>query len=755
MAVPWVVRRARTILLLAMLAAIPIVYGSFRVGETADNRAAVWLPRHHPGTRDYEWFVHLFGTDEVILVSWDGCTLDDDRLECFARRGESDRGVGDKAAPWAEYVFTGQRAVKELMAPPSRLTRRQVTQRLRGVLIGPDRQTTCAVITLNDRGNQHRGEVLDRIREIAEGQCDVPREALHLTGDIVGARAIDVEGDRAIGRLLPWSIALSFAAACWSLRSWRLSLIVFVLAQFCSYISESCVFYTGGRMNLLVTLVPVLIYVLALSASVHISNYYRDALREVGERRAPWVAVLHGWRPCSLSAVTTALGLGSLIVSHVPAVRSFGMYGSASMVLALGVLVILLPAALARFPDHATESRVVRRKRFFASTLPAFTWRFRGPILVGALAVVVWSVIGVGKIRTSVSPARFLPDSSRSAVDARWFRDRIGPLTQFEIVLGIERHSPLDFGDRMRLVRDLQRTMHSLRPVGGSISAATFAPPLGRVGRMSTLERARRAILDKRLAEHRDVFVKGRYVAESEEREWWRIALRLDRFDELDLDRFRQDVLQRMEPVLARHHVARESVKIVFTGTVPLIYVAQQELLESLSLSFGMALLTITLAMILSMRNFIAGLLVMFPNVFPVAIVFGTMGWSGTLVDVGAMMTASVALGIAVDDTLHFLTWFDRGWRETGNRRLALREAFTRSAPAMLQTTLIAGLGIAVFSFADFQPVARFGLLMASLLLGAIVGDLVLLPAMLASPLGKWFARRDRLQRAATATPDR
>ena len=89
-----------------------------------------------------------------------------------------------------------------------------------------------------------------------------------------------------------------------------------------------------------------------------------------------------------------------------------------------------------------------------------------------------------------------------------------------------------------------------------------------------------------------------------------------------------------------------------------------------------------------------AGLLSMVPNVFPIVVIFGLMGWIGVLVDIGIMMTASVAMGVAVDDTVHFLTWFRRGILSGLDRRGAVRLAYERCATAMIETTLIGGLGL-------------------------------------------------------------
>jgi len=102
-------------------------------------------------------------------------------------------------------------------------------------------------------------------------------------------------------------------------------------------------------------------------------------------------------------------------------------------------------------------------------------------------------------------------------------------------------------------------------------------------------------------------------------------------------------------------------------------------------------------------------------------------------------MTASVALGVAVDDTIHYLTWFRRGLDAGHDRKGAAMMAYQRCATAMTQTTLVGGLGLAVFAFSTFTPTQRFGTLMITLLFTALFGDLIFLPALLTSPIGRFF----------------
>ena len=114
-------------------------------------------------------------------------------------------------------------------------------------------------------------------------------------------------------------------------------------------------------------------------------------------------------------------------------------------------------------------------------------------------------------------------------------------------------------------------------------------------------------------------------------------------------------------------------------------------------------------------------------------------------------MTASVALGIAVDDTLHFLIWYRRSSEAGNSQVVAIEDSFRKSASAMLQTSLICGLGMLPFAASTFGPVSRFAGGMVALLFAALLGDLVLLPAILASPLGYFFKRSPRrISRNAT-----
>ena len=130
----------------------------------------------------------------------------------------------------------------------------------------------------------------------------------------------------------------------------------------------------------------------------------------------------------------------------------------------------------------------------------------------------------------------------------------------------------------------------------------------------------------------------------------------------------------------------------------------------------------------------------MAPNLFPTLALFGFMGLLAIPLDIGSVMSASVALGIAVDDTVHLLSRFgSRRAHGLGQIRAAY-SALTQCGWAMFQTTLVCGLSLMAYWFSDFVPTSRFSLFMFGLLASALLGVVFLLPALMASSLGRWLS---------------
>ncbi len=164
-------------------------------------------------------------------------------------------------------------------------------------------------------------------------------------------------------------------------------------------------------------------------------------------------------------------------------------------------------------------------------------------------------------------------------------------------------------------------------------------------------------------------------------------------------------------------------------------------MLKDLISTYATAFLAVTATMCLALGSVRAGLVSMIPNLFPAVVMLGLLGWLDVKMDVGSIMTASVALGIAVDGTLHYVIAFRRSVGAGTSQARGIQESFSRCGVALVQATVICALGIHFLGYSDFLPTARFGWLIAAMLTLALFGDLVLLPALLVGPLGRLFVR--------------
>ena len=187
-----------------------------------------------------------------------------------------------------------------------------------------------------------------------------------------------------------------------------------------------------------------------------------------------------------------------------------------------------------------------------------------------------------------------------------------------------------------------------------------------------------------------------------------------------------------------------KDVSAVYTGVVPIVYKAQRSLLNSLISSTFWSFITITPLMMFISRSILGGAVSMLPNVLPVLMVFGGMGWLNIDVDVGSMMTASIALGVAVDDTIHYLNWFREELDRLGDRKKAILAAYRHCATPTLQAATISGLGLSIFALSTFTPTQRFGYLMLTILWMGAIAELIFFPAILAGPLGAVFQPRKK-----------
>lgn len=320
-----------------------------------------------------------------------------------------------------------------------------------------------------------------------------------------------------------------------------------------------------------------------------------------------------------------------------------------------------------------------------------------------------------------------------------------------EVVLRFADASEIRPAERLDMVREIGTALADMPGVTGVLSAATFLPELPEAS--GTLGAARKAIIARKLEQNLSGLTDMKIVRDIPGGQLWRVTARTSALSGIDYREFLRLVRDRIEPLVAAHGGTSRGVSADYTGVMPLVNAIQKTLLHDLFSSFLSACGVIAVVMMAVEGGIIAGLVAMIPNVFPMILLFGLLGWTRLPLDIGSVMTASIALGMAVDGTLHFLTFFQRGLAdpasdsrqsEAARRTAAVQSAYRHSAAALTQSAIVCGLGILVFAASSFAPTRRFAWMLALLVAAALAGDLVLLPALLTGPLGRFFRPASR-----------
>jgi uncharacterized protein len=817
-------QRHSVAILAVLVFLLPLVLvGAIKAKGNNRNDVKGWLPLEYPETKTYRFFRQNFQGEEFILISWDGCTMADPRLNLLADKllpppeeaARIDRPIYFKTAQ------TGPRAVALMTAEPLNLDSEEAVRRLTGALVGPppagvepgsagddlDARQTCLVLTLADTARANLHGAIDEIKQVATTECGIPESDLHMGGPPVDNVSIDKAGQTSVTILFALSLVVGFFVSWWSLKSKALVGLVLASGVYSMFASLAIVWYSGYPVDAILLTMPSLVYVATTSGAIHLANYYRDQLAETGvQEGAAGRSVHHALLPLSLATGTTAVGLATLAVSELVPIRMFGIFSAAGVVVSFVILITFMPAMLELFPPKLKLGAAAEGDSNWRPIEHSPWWKVGEWIThhhalatTACLLMMAGAAYGMTRVESSVQLMRLFSSKARIRTDYQWLEQHLGPLVPMEILVRINSETcTLDFRERMELVERIQKKIASLAEVGSSLSTVTFSRGLevpeggGVFPRLFGLNKARREdALARVLVRHRDEFLAGDYLreamvtqpvgpvselpppgfwagigqslglvakaepppalTETHPEELWRISARVSAVQEVDYALFKADLQKEIDPILAGlEEKGINGVSVDYTGLVPLVYKAQHSLLDGLQIGFVWDFAIIVFVMILLCRAASAGLVLLLPAAFPAVMVFGGMGWGNSLlksldagsllIDIGTVMAPSVALGVTVDDVVHFMLWFRRGITDGLDRKQATMLAFKGCARAMYQSWGVIGIGLSVFSLSPFGPTQRFGYMMLSMLTIALVGNLVFLPALLSGPLGGVFA---------------
>jgi predicted RND superfamily exporter protein len=179
------------------------------------------------------------------------------------------------------------------------------------------------------------------------------------------------------------------------------------------------------------------------------------------------------------------------------------------------------------------------------------------------------------------------------------------------------------------------------------------------------------------------------------------------------------------------HGVFGDEVAVTTTGFMGMMGQTVKQVIVGMARSYALALAIITPLMILLLGSLRGGLVSMVPNLTPIMVTLGLMGWVGITIDMFTMMIGSIAIGLAVDDTIHFIHGFRRDFERLGDARAAVRETLETTGRALLVTSVVLASGFAIFMLSDMQNLFFFGLLTSFTIIDAFLIDILITPALM------------------------
>jgi predicted RND superfamily exporter protein len=489
----------------------------------------------------------------------------------------------------------------------------------------------------------------------------------------------------------------------------------------------------GNDLDLMLTILPTIIFVVGMSDSVHVLTKYMQELRNGREKRD---AIRYAFKSIRLAtfltALTTSIGFLTLVLSNIEPISKFGIYTSVGIMLAYGLTYTMLPAIL----FLATPKRLYQfasSDDFWTSKLHgSLRWiiRKRRAVILGTVVVCAASVYGIMQVEVDNKMLEDLRDEHLLKQEFFFMEDHYSGCRPFEMAIMMGEAGQLN--DKAFL-HDMDTLQHWLTHVYGVGSLLSYNEILKNANQAMNagvsdffvvptdsveLRRLNKFLTRKEVSD----VVKLHY---NEDKKVLRIAGRIGDFGRIHYEQMNVE----LDRFIAANCTSNFTYKV--TGTAHLIDLNNRYLVENMVWDLLLSMVVIGLIMGIVYQSPKMILLTIIPNLIPLVIVGGIMGAMGIPLKVSTSIVFNIAFGIAVDDTIHFLARVRTLLREGLTPMYAVKRTFLTTGKAMVVTTLILSGGFLTLILSDFLGTYYIGLLISLTLFIALIAEMLISPLVI------------------------
>ncbi len=520
-------------------------------------------------------------------------------------------------------------------------------------------------------------------------------------------------------------------------KSLRVAVIATVVIGAAVYFVITLMALLGIPLNSTTSLAFGLVLVVSVATVIHIvSHYYESELCSIDREGAVKDSLRAVLRPCFMCALTTSVAFATIMVSSIPMVQQLGLVMSTGVLISFFVSIILTPAFLLalRPVDQRVKARMSLDlvSRIFRNTHD-FVFKHYVFCAYLCLAIILVMLAGAPRIKVDTQILKLFKQSADTIKDLNFVETRLTPAQSLEVVIKVEDGAFNNFESWER-IWGLQKDLLEIPEVKAIDSPIQIVEHLGWLivkGDDQHVALKNKAVFSDVMLMIRSSSSAKEYLSRylDESRSTMRISLRMTNDPTTPI----KSLIERVKQVTADS--LGKWAGITITGELVVFSDQASEVVSSQVKSLILAFTAITIIMIIQFKSWTLGLLSLIPNLLPIVVIFGVMGWFGIALDNVTIFAATIAIGLSVDDTIHYLTQLRREILKLKGTEQGIEDclssAYHLSAKALISTSSALFCGFLALTLTPTLPAVYFGFLGASAILAALLGDLVFMPSFI------------------------
>lgn len=489
--------------------------------------------------------------------------------------------------------------------------------------------------------------------------------------------------------------------------------------------------WVGIKYSMLISMVPCIVAAIALADTIHIVTTYRNSEGDFKQRL--YKSLQKNFLPTIATTVTTVVGFIGLIFTDLLPISNLGALAAFGVAFAWITSNFIVAPLIIIFKPELKPSYPIPLHWIGSYVSNLFRYRIALTFIFLLVLVAAFSIGSKNKVNSNI--IKYFDESVPVRQANNYLMEHYGGYSGVQIVVDSGRTDGIHDPSFLNKVREL-------------INEIKKHPEITRVNSLlNILERIHRAI---DISSELEIPKSSEQVAQ--EILLYELGLpvgkNINTWFSLDRKLLRLDVLWRVED---SHHavevisylrslIAKSDLKAEVTGKAALITGLDKYIVKTFSSSIISAFIMVSILMMIILKSFKMGLFSLAPNIIPPMLGLGLLSLMGESIDIGVVLICAITLGIAVDDTIYFLTQFKDEYKNNNQQTLAAIEmVLKRSTAGLIHTSMILILSFSAFLLGSFSPNRNFGILTAFVLLMALICDLVLLPLLLI------ITRRDKV----------